>query len=313
MSYTKNKKDDFEKKIKFKYPDEDLTIIQYTGARELGTIKCNKCGSVYTLQQASHFLDKSKKKICRKCIPRDDTIEVGHKIQYIFDHTKKISLLNQYIKITDDLEIRCNHCGKTFKRKPRVLLKSQMCPYCESYSCFKTKEVFIQELNEKYGQEYTLIGDYLGTNTNTLFKHNDCGFIFQNKPHNILKKAPCPKCKRFNSKGELAIKKILDKHEIHYESQKRFEKLSKTLSFDFFLPEENVLIEFQGEQHYHPIKYFGGEEKFKKQIENDNKKRIFCKNEKYKLLEISYQEINNIEKILSFLWFNDYKQQTQVS
>ena len=61
-----------------------------------------------------------------------------------------------------------------------------MCPYCESYSCFKTKEVFIQELNEKYGQEYTLIGDYLGTNTNTLFKHNDCGFIFQNKPHNIL-------------------------------------------------------------------------------------------------------------------------------
>ena len=62
-----------------------------------------------------------------------------------------------------------------------MLLKSQMCPYCESYSCFKTKEVFIQELNEKYGQEYTLIGDYLGTNTNTLFKHNDCGFIFQNK------------------------------------------------------------------------------------------------------------------------------------
>ena len=93
-----------------------------------------------------------------------------------------------------------------------------MCPYCESYSCFKTKEVFIQELNEKYGQEYTLIGDYLGTNTNTLFKHNDCGFIFKNKPHNILNKAPCPKCKRFNSKGELAIKKILDKHEIHYES-----------------------------------------------------------------------------------------------
>lgn len=49
MSYTKNKKDDFEKKIKFKYPNEDLTIIQYTSARELGTIKCNKCGSVYTL------------------------------------------------------------------------------------------------------------------------------------------------------------------------------------------------------------------------------------------------------------------------
>ena len=67
--------------------------------------------------------------------------------------------------------------------------------------------MLFDEMNEKYHRDIV-----------TLFKHNDCGFIFQNKPHNILNKAPCPKCKRFNSKGELAIKKILDKHEIHYES-----------------------------------------------------------------------------------------------
>lgn len=276
MSYTKNKKEDFCRKIKEKYPLEDLEVLVYTGAKEPGKIKCNKCGAIYELNNATNFLYKKKEKVCSNCFPRKDTIEVGQKVKYLFDNNDNIQLLNEYTKITDNLRIKCLKCGQIYERMPRVFLQSQKCPYCETFSTFKTESVFKQQLKEKLNGEYDLIGEYKGTNISTLFRHNDCGFIFKNTPHNILQKTPCPKCKKFNSKGEIKIKKYLDELNINYEQQKRYEELG-LLSFDFFIPEKQLLIEFQGEQHFHPIKHFGGEGKYLKQVENDNKKRSFCK------------------------------------
>ena len=34
------------------------------------------------------------------------------------------------------------------------------------------------------------------------------------------------------------------------------------LSYDFYIPNNNVVIEFQGKQHFEPIEYFGGKEYF---------------------------------------------------
>ena len=278
-------------------------MLQYTGAKEEGIILCKKCGSIYKLQNASNFLYKNKKKICSKCIPRDDTIEIGYKIKSLLNKTHNLKLLNTYTKITDDLEFMCLKCNGIFKRKPQIFLKSQKCPICETFSIIKTEECFKKELIQKLNGEYELLGEYKGTNTKTLFRHNDCGFIFENTPHNILQKTPCPKCKRFNSKGEIKIKKFLDNNNINYEQQKRFKELNQ-LSFDFYIPNKNILIEYQGEQHFHSIKFFGGETKYLKQIENDNIKREFCKNNNFILLEIEYFNYNNIENILN-KWLND--------
>lgn len=303
MSYTKNKYEDFCKKINEKYPNEELEVLQYTSAKEEGIILCKKCGSIYKLKNASNFLDKNKKKICSKCIPRDDTIEIGYKIKSLLNKTHNLKLLNTYTKITDDLEFMCLKCNGVFKRKPQIFLKSQKCPICETFSIMKTEECFKKELIQKLNGEYELLGEYKGTNTKTLFRHNDCGFIFENTPHNILQKTPCPKCKRFNSKGEIKIKKFLDNNNIYYEQQKHFKELNQ-LSFDFYIPNKNVLIEYQGEQHFHSIKFFGGEAKYLKQIENDSIKREFCKNNNFILLEIEYFNYNNIEDILN-KWLND--------
>lgn len=303
MSYTKNKYEDFCKKINEKYPNEELEVLQYIGAKEEGIILCKKCGSIYKLKNASNFLDKNKKKICSKCIPRDDTIEIGYKIKSLLNKTHNLKLLNTYTKITDDLEFMCLKCNGVFKRKPQIFLKSQKCPICETFSIMKTEECFKKELIQKLNGEYELLGEYKGTNTKTLFRHNDCGFIFENTPHNILQKIPCPKCKRFNSKGEIKIKKFLDNNNIYYEQQKHFKELNQ-LSFDFYIPNKNVLIEYQGEQHFHSIKFFGGEAKYLKQIENDSIKREFCKNNNFILLEIEYFNYNNIEDILN-KWLND--------
>jgi hypothetical protein len=107
------------------------------------------------------------------------------------------------------------------------------------------------------------------------------------------------------SKGELLIEKFLKDKKIQYKKQYSFEDLigkERTLKFDFAVFNNNkifTLIEFQGEQHYVAKDFFGGETQLKRQQEYDQKKRNYCKNNKIKLLEIPYHEIENIDSILS--------------
>ena len=302
-SFYERRLENFIQRLKNKFPDADFTVLSFKTLSENAEIKCNKCGQTFNMIAHSLF-NSQKKHFCPNCRVRDDTKEVGHKVEYLINNQDNLILLNQYTKITDNLEFKCKNCNGIFKRMPQVFLKSQKCPYCETHSKKYTKEVFQELLNMKFGNEYTIIGEYEGTLTPTLFRHNDCGFIFKSKPNLIITKSPCPKCKRFNSKGEIAIKKLLEQNNINYEQQKRYNELNG-LSFDFYIPSRNLLIEFQGEQHYHPIAHFGGEEKFIKQKKNDEIKREFCKNNQIELLEIKYTDIDRIDEILSFLWFND--------
>ena len=59
--------------------------------------------------------------------------------------------------------------------------------------------------------------------------------------------------------GESKISDYLDSHEIEYSSQHTFPECTDVglLRFDFYLPEHNTLIEYQGQQHYNPVR-FGG-------------------------------------------------------
>ena len=70
------------------------------------------------------------------------------------------------------------------------------------------------------------------------------------------------------------------------------------MSYDFYLPEYNLLIEYQGQQHYEPVEHFGGEEKFRIQQERDKKKRKMAQEKNIELLEISYLDYDKIQNIL---------------
>lgn len=102
-------------------------------------------------------------------------------------------------------------------------------------------------------------------------------------------------CSR-KSLGERTIKEILEKNNISFCEQYSFSDLKgdvNPLKFDFAIFKEGqlkYLIEFQGKQHYEPIKYFGGQEQFIKQQKYDTKKREYCLKNKIPLIEISYAE-----------------------
>ena len=124
------------------------------------------------------------------------------------------------------------------------------------------------------------------------YKSNCYNFIYGNR---------CPECKE--SKGEKKIRKYLNTHNIDFISQKEFPDLLgvsewKPLSYDFYIPEQNLLIEYQGEYHDGTANN-QTEEEFIKQQEHDKRKREYAKLHNINLLEIWYYNFNNIEEILN--------------
>ena len=106
------------------------------------------------------------------------------------------------------------------------------------------------------------------------------------------------------SKGENTIWNWLNYNKIKFEFQKRFSdcKDKKSLPFDFYLPDYNLCIEYQGKQHYEPINYFGGLEKFTYQQYHDELKKEYCEEKGISLLCIPYDK--NIEEELDNFLFN---------
>ena len=71
----------------------------------------------------------------------------------------------------------------------------------------------------------------------------------------------------------------------------------KKMELDIFIKELNLGIEHQGQQHFKPIKHWGGEESLKKVQHRDKLKADLCKKNKVNLLCINYDEEITKEKI----------------
>ena len=66
------------------------------------------------------------------------------------------------------------------------------------------------------------------------------------------------------------------------------------------MPDYNILIEYQGQQHYESFEYFGGKNKFKSQQYHDKLKRDYAKDKGYKLLELHYS-LDTQDKVNKYL------------
>ena len=62
------------------------------------------------------------------------------------------------------------------------------------------------------------------------------------------------------------------------------------MSYDVYIQELKVAVEYQGEQHFHPVEYFGSQESFDRQKIRDNEKRILSEKHGIKLVYINFNE-----------------------
>jgi hypothetical protein len=113
----------------------------------------------------------------------------------------------------------------------------------------------------------------------------------------------CPECN--NSTGEKRIREYLIQNNINFISQKVFVGLvglgNGNLSYDFYLPDYNLLIEYQGEFHdgHNSKGNYYMKQNLKRQQEHDKRKREYAKVNNINLLEIWYWDFDKIEEILN--------------
>ena len=161
-----------------------------------------------------------------------------------------------------------------------------------------TTDDFIEKAKEIHGSKYNYdLVNYVDCNTNVKIICNKCGKIFQQKPKNHINlKHGCPFCNE--SKLEKEVENMLIDKNILFERQKHFKWLGKQ-SLDFYLPEHNIAIECQGEQHYRPVDFAGrGNDWAEKQFDiikkRDLKKMNKCINNGIKILYYSPDNKNII-------------------
>lgn len=276
--------------------NKNLTILKFDGVKKPVEFKCNKCGLIIKLNKGETLLTKTRSH-CPHCkTANKKTIEMKHKIDNLLKNNLNIELID-FVDCGTPIKFHCKVCNKYFNREPYRFLKNQKCPSC-SGTTLKTFDRVMLEIKEIHGDDYEVLNPdkYENTRTHLKIRHK-CGFIWESTLHN-LKIHNCPKCCRKISKGEKRIKEYLEGCNIEYIWQYKQKIDNHTLFFDFYLPKQNLFIEFQGQQHYDPIDYFGGIIGFEKRQELDNLKKQWCKENNYTLLEISYRQFDKIEEIL---------------
>lgn len=211
-----------------------------------------------------------------------------------------IEVLGEYDGANTSIKCKCKVDGYEWYPIPHSLLQGCGCPKCAN-NIAKTTEEFKEEL-KKINPNIEILGEYTNNKTYIPCKCLKCSYEWETTPSILTNnKSGCPRCSE--SKGEKEIDKYLVQYNIKYEIQKDFEGLlgigNGLLSYDFYLPTYNLLIEYQGEYHDGTVnKKMQSEEKLKKQQEHDRRKREYAEKNNIQLLEIWYWDFDKIENIL---------------
>lgn len=285
--------------------NESIEIIGiYKGQRQKIDCLCKLCNQIVKIKPLHLYQGAGHKKCSMKTMPQYKSLPLDNILEIIKNSPCNIEYYNNYVNAHTPFNVHCLDCDNIYHAYIYNIKNGHGCPKCQSINtgnrCRKSKEQFVNEL-KKINPFIDVLGDYINSNTHIECRCILCDNVWSAKPANLLKNKGCPQCKR-EPKGEIIIKNCLIKNNIVFISQKTFDNLlgigNGLLSYDFYLPQYNLLIEFQGEQHEHPVEYFGGEEKFKIQQEHDKRKREYAEKNNINLLEIWYYDMDNIESIL---------------
>ena len=214
------------------------------------------------------------------------------KVEYHDNYTS--SLLDFYRKYKDGTHYNCPQCSGKSGKIHHNDSYGTLYPDKAKYWSPKNKKSPFEVSPYSSSIKYWHICEKCGKE----FKRAMCKINKNNYETLVL----CSECA---SKSTLEIKTldIFDKYSVNYEYQKEFNGLiglgGGNLSYDFYLPDYNILLEDQGEQHE---KHCPGlqptYEDFLKQQEHDKRKFEYAINNNYIPMEIWYWDYDNIEEIL---------------
>lgn len=219
----------------------------------------------------------------------------------------KVVALDSYKTENVEILFKCLYCGNEWLAKPKTILRGDGCPGCRyvRFAKSRTQDMFdfLCDIKKLY-PNINVYGEFKNRHTPIECECLLCGEILKKTPYELEKGYGC-RCLRQKSKGESKIKNWLDKNNIKYEMYKTYSDLLGTrnghLSYDFYVPCVNTLIEYQGQFHdgTTTIKYgYQSDSELSRQQEHDRIKREYAQNNNINLLEVWYWDYDNIEDIL---------------
>ena len=275
----------------------DLSKVNYVDSKTKVCIICHETDTITNKEHGEfwispyNFLHGVK---CPKCSnkTRYTNEEFIDKLKSIYNNEIDYSKVN-YINTRTKVCLICHKKDITGKEHgefwatPNNLLKGHVgCPKCNGKYKYKPDEwreiMSIKHASDDYIYTKAFYHDAYSKVCIICKKHGE----FWQTPHKHALGEGCPKCKR--STLEANTENYLMSNKIPYISQYKdifpLNKSSKQ-SLDFYLPDQNIAIECQGEQHFHPL---GKTEKSRKLYENiverDNRKKNICQKNGIKLV-----------------------------
>lgn len=269
-------------------------IFQQTPNGHLNGKGCSNCGKESSAKKRSLSIEEFLKAALKI-----------HGGEYDYSNITDFSSANKKILIT------CKKHG-LFHQTPRNHLKGHGCRQCKNELLALPEQEFKEKATEihqgRYGYEFVHYINNYKKITITCNLHGN----FTQKPRNHLIGQGCPECK--NGKNEKLTEKFIlsllpDETQVY--PQKHFDIVDNNIKtcvfvdFYFELNNKKYIIEYNGEQHYKPVKFGNisqkrAEEKFAKQQNRDMALRKFCKNNNFILFEIDGRKYKgmNIKKLL---------------
>jgi very-short-patch-repair endonuclease len=288
MNYSKKGKkltnEEFDQKIN---NSNFFRIDNYINSKTSITFECKLCKKRYKKKP------KEFKKLKCKCL------EHGEKYKKDISE-KHIIVLENYINAKKKILHKCEDCDTHFKSSPKVVKNSKYgCPVCSG------KKFNLEKYKSLLPDNIGIIGKYIDTSKKVSHKCKDCNNIWETKPNYILHMGTgCPKCN--SSKGERIISDILSKMNINYIKEYSVNISGINYRFDFYIEKYNILIEYDGIQHFKPVKFFGGDTQYEIIKNSDRIKDDWAKKENFNLIRIPY-DIENIEDYVSQLIYSSVK------
>lgn len=271
----------------------DYSESIYLNSRTKILIKCNVHGKFYQ-NPRKHFTGQgcpdcsSNKSFTRAEFISKLKIQFGNSLDY------------RYVKffgMNNKAHIFCKTHGKIIRTAKSILNSEFACTKCSSTSEL-TKNYFIEKANQKhnYFYDYSNIEDSNFINNKSTIeiicpKHG----VFKQRIKNHLSGHGCGKC--CASLGEKIIMSKLNQLDIKFVTQYpllKNEESNRFLKVDFFLPEKNTVIEYDGYQHTYPVPYFGGEKTLNRIQKLDIIKNEHCIKNNINIIRINFDTHNDI-------------------
>ena len=308
MSKVKTQKE-FEDDVKKKYGNEYLVIGKYINAKTKIKFIHNKCNKEFNMTP-TNFLNGQQCPFCRyKRSSKTMLISTDEFKKEVFNLVgDEYEVKSEYKGRLKNIIFHHNICGLDFIMTPNDFInKGHRCTNKEclhnriSYPLKDMQDKFKEKFEKRSNGEYMLLSNYTLSYNKILIKHLSCNNIFEMKANNFIEGQGCPYCNI--SKGELKIRNFCNNNFIEYIWQKSYNDLfgvsNGLLSYDFYFPKYNLLLEYQGQFHDGTLlNKCQTAEKLEIQQEHDRRKRQYAKDHNIKLLEIWYWDFDNIEEIL---------------